>query len=209
MVIQWAIENARMIWGVTGVTLPISTSERSLLEVCLLLNRVFTSGLTSFEVKIRLNKTFRLFNFLQKRKGERLSWFAFSSRRGTFDRGWLSCPRIETDGFWFFPCWTGFVRRFKSVFDVLNRGTCRGCICSFNELVKLAQITNCSATWVTDPIRTLHEMSKRQSNFFTNVGWHNPKAILSLWWPEQIFWRRMPLLSKISSKFNFKRSRTY
>ena len=34
----------------------------------MLLNRVFTSGLTSFEIKIRLNKTFRLFNFLQREK---------------------------------------------------------------------------------------------------------------------------------------------
>ena len=34
----------------------------------MLLNRVFTSGLTSFEVKIRLHKTFRLFNFLKREK---------------------------------------------------------------------------------------------------------------------------------------------
>ena len=157
--------------------------------------------LTSFEVKIRLNKPFRFFNLLQKRKGERLSWFAFSSRRGTFDRGWLCCPRIDTEGFWFSPCWAGFVRRVKSMFAALNRSTCRGCICSFNELVKLSQVTNFPATWVTEPVRILHEMKKRPSNFFTNFGWHNPNAILSFWWPEQSFWRRMALLSKIASKF--------
>ena len=167
-----------------------------------------TFSLTSFEVKIRLNKAFRFFNFLQKRKGERLSWFAFSSRRGSFDRGWLCCPQIGTDEFWFSPCWAGFVRRGKSMFAALNRGTCRGCICSFNEMVKLAQNTNFPATWVTDRIRILHEMNKRQSNFYTNFGWHNPKAILSFWWPGQIFWRKLTLLSKIASKFSFKRNRT-
>ena len=85
------------------------------------------------------SKAFRFFNFLQKRKWERLSWFAFSSRRGTFDRGWLSCSVIDTDGFWFSPCWSGFVRRVKSMLAALKRGTCRGCNCSFDELVKLAQ----------------------------------------------------------------------
>ena len=33
------------------------------------------------------------------------------------------------------------------------------------------------------------------------------RALLSFWWPELIFWRRMALLSKIASKFNFKRNR--
>ena len=113
---------------------------------------------TSFEVKIRLNKAFRFFNFLQKRRGERLSWF--SSQRGTFDRGWLSCPRINMDGFWFSPCWACFVRHVKSMFGALNWATCRGCNCSFNELVKLAQVMNVAATWVTEPIRILHEMNK-------------------------------------------------
>ena len=45
-----------------------------------------------------------------------------------------------------------------------------GCNCSFNELVRLAQVTNFPATWVTDQIRMLHEMKKRQSNFFTNFS---------------------------------------
>ena len=138
-------------------------------------------SLTFFEVKIKLNRAFRFFIFFQKRKGERLSWFAFSSRRGTFDRGCLCRPRIDTDRFWFSPCWAGFVRRVMSMFAALNRGTCRGCNCSFSELVKLAQVTNFPATWVTDPIRILHEMNKQQSNFFTNFGWHNPKALLSFW----------------------------
>ena len=115
------------------------------------------------------SKAFRFFNFLQKRKWERLSWFAFSSRRGTFDRGWLSCPRIDTDGFWFSPCWSGFVGRVKSMFAALNRGSCRGCNRSFDELVKLAQVMNFPVTWVTDPIRILHEMNKRQSNFFSTA----------------------------------------
>ena len=130
-------------------------------------------SLTSFEVKIRLNKAFRFLIF-SKREKERdfLDLPLVSSRCGTFDRGWLCCSRIDTDGFWFSPCWAGFVRRVKSMFAGLNRGTCRGCNCSFNELVRLAQVTNFPATWVTDPIRMLHEMKKRQSNFFTNFSWH-------------------------------------
>ena len=78
--------------------------------------------LVSFLCKIRLNKAFRFFNFLQQREGERLSWFAFSSRRGTTDREWLCCPRIDRDEFWFSSCWAGFVRRGKSMFAVLKRG---------------------------------------------------------------------------------------
>ena len=132
--------------------------------------------------------------------------FAFSSRRGILDRGWLRCPRIDTDGFWFSPFRAGFVRRVRSTFAALSRGTCRGCNCCFNELVQLAWVKNFPATWVTDPIRILLETHKRQSNFFTHFGWHNPKALLSFWWPEQIFWRRM--LSKIAFKLNFKRNRT-
>ena len=126
-------------------------------------------SLTSFEVKIRL---LGFFNFLQKRKGERLSWFAFSSRRGTF-------------GFWFSPCWAGFVWHVKSMFAAPNRFTCRGCICSFNELVKLAQVTNVPATWVTDPIRMLpawnektaiqllykFRLTQPQSNPFVLMAW--------------------------------------
>ena len=165
-------------------------------------------SLTSFEVKIRLNKAFRFYNFLQKRKGERLSWFSFSSRRGTFNRGWLCCPRIDTGGFWFSPCWAGFVRRVKSMFAALNRGSCCGCICSFNELVKLAQVTNFPATWVTDPIRILHEMKKTAIQLFYKFRLAQPQSNLFVWWPEQILWRRMALLSKIASKFNFKRNRT-
>ena len=151
-------------------------------------------SLTSFEVKIRL---LGFLNFIQKRKWERLSWFSFSSRRGTFDRGWLSCPRIDTDGFWFSPCWSGFVRRVKSMLAALNRGTCRGCNCSFDELVKLAQVMNVPAAWVTDPIRILHEMNKRQSNFFSNFGLHNRKALLLLWWPEQIFLEELPCFPRL------------
>ena len=64
--------------------------------------------------------------------------FAFSSRRGILDRGWLRCPRIDTDGFWFSPFRAGFVRRVRSTFAALSRGTCRGCNCCFNELVQLA-----------------------------------------------------------------------
>ena len=62
---------------------------------------------------------------------ERLSWFALC-RRGTFDRGWLRCRRIDTDGFGFSPCWTGFVRRVESTFAALNWGTFRGCYCGSN-----------------------------------------------------------------------------
>ena len=132
------------------------------------LNRVFTSGLTSFEVKIRLNKTFRLFNFLQREKERDFLDLPLAADVEPSIEGDFPARELKRTDFDFFLA--GLALSDVCVFDVLNRVTCRGCICSFNELVKLAQITNFSATWVTDPIRTLHEMSKRQSNFFTNVG---------------------------------------
>ena len=109
---------------------------------------------------LRLNKAFRFFNFLQRRKGERLSWFAFSSWCGTFDRSWLHHWQIDTDGYWISPCWTGFVGLVKSIFATLNQCTCLGYNCSFNELVQPAQVANFPATWVIDlisidPIRIL------------------------------------------------------
>ena len=49
--------------------------------------------------------------------------------------------------------------------------TCRGCNCSFNELVQLAQVMIFPATWVTDLIRIPHGiLNYWQSNFFTNFG---------------------------------------
>ena len=44
----------------------------------------------------------------------------------------------------------------RVMFVTLNGGTCRGCNCSFSEMVKSAQVVNFPATWVTDPIRMLH-----------------------------------------------------
>ena len=42
------------------------------------------------------------------------------------------CRRIDTDGFGFSACWTGFVRRVESTFAAPNWGTFRGCYCSSN-----------------------------------------------------------------------------
>ena len=144
-----------------------------------------------FEVKIRLNKAFRFFNFLQKRKGERLSWFAFSSRRGTFDRGWLCSPRIDTADFDFLHAVLALSDVSRVCLLLLTTVVAVDVFAVLMNWLKLAQVTNFRATWVTDPIRISREMKKRQFNFFTNFGWHNPKAglkpILSFWWPEQIF----------------------
>ena len=48
------------------------------------------------------------------------------------------------------------VSRVQCIFATLNQCSCRGCNCSFNKLVQLAQVANSLATWVTDPIRILH-----------------------------------------------------
>ena len=155
------------------------------------------------------SKAFRFFNFLQKRKWERLSWFAFSSRRGTFDRGWLSCSRIDTDGFWFSPCWSGFVQRVMSILAALNRGTCRGCNYSFDELVKLAQVMNVPATLGYRPDQNIAWNEQTAIQLLFNFRLTQPQStpFVVMAWTEIL--RRMALLSKIASKFNFQRSRTY
>ena len=58
----------------------------------------------------------------------------------------------------------------KSMFT-LTQGTFRGCYCSFNKLIQLAQVENFQATRVADLIRILPGiLNYWQSNVFTTKG---------------------------------------
>ena len=120
---------------------------------------------------LRLNKAFRFFNFLQRRKGERLSWFAFSSWCGTFDRSWLHHWQIDTDGYWISPCWTGFVGLVKSIFATLNQCTCLGYF--------IAALMNWY-NWPKLQIFQPHELQTR-SEYWSEVKGASSAIILWFW----------------------------
>jgi len=66
---------------------------------------------------------------------------------GTLNWEWLYYQWIDTDRFWFLPCWASFVWDVKGMFDAHNWGE-TGCIHSFTILVWLAQVMNFPTAWI-------------------------------------------------------------